>query len=126
MTTGFMALGTILRCGFLQDPNISDEIFTISCHICAILNGISNIVVGSAPLVISSAWFPPAERVTATSIAQVFNGLGTGMSFLLASQVVGPIDKYRNGTSHIIPPEVVTGIKSDIQTYMYTQCIPAG
>ena len=52
----------------------------------------SNIVVGSAPLAISSSWFSPEERVTATTIAQVFNGLGTGMSFLLASQIVRPID----------------------------------
>ena len=52
----------------------------------------SNIVVGSAPLALSSSWFSPGERVTATTIAQVFNGLGTGMSFLLASQVVRPID----------------------------------
>ena len=66
--------------------------FTITCHICAIINGLSNIVVGSAPLAISSAWFPPEERVTATTIAQVFNGLGTGMSFLLASQLVSPTD----------------------------------
>merc|ERR1719300_2119167 len=57
--SGFMALGTILRCGFLQDPYISQSVFTVSCHICSILNGISNIVVGSAPLAISAVWFPP-------------------------------------------------------------------
>ena len=34
----------------LQDPYISDKVFAISCHICSILNGISNIVIGSAPL----------------------------------------------------------------------------
>merc|ERR1719244_381910 len=118
MTTGFMALGTILRCGFLQDPNISDEIFTISCHICAILNEISNIVVGSAPLVISSVWFPPEERVTATSVAQVFNGLGTGMSFLLASQIVRPIDNLIvNGT---ISEGEKALIQSDIEMYMFS------
>ena len=27
--------------------------------------------IGSGPLVISAVWFPPSERVTATSIAQV-------------------------------------------------------
>ena len=35
----------------------------------------------------------------------MFNGLGTGMSFLLASQIVTPIDVYRNKT-HGIPPAV--------------------
>ena len=75
---------------YIPDPD--HGLFTISCHICSILNGMSNIVVGSAPLAISSSWFSPEERVTATTIAQVFNGLGTGMSFLLASQIVRPID----------------------------------
>ena len=75
---------------YVHDPE--HRLFTVSCHICSILNAMSNIVVGSAPLALSSSWFSPGERVTATTIAQVFNGLGTGMSFLLASQVVRPID----------------------------------
>ena len=86
----------LLSCRYLAlyvgDPSDS-AFFTISCHVCAIINGLSNIVVGSAPLAISSAWFSPGERVTATTIAQVANGLGTGMSFLLASQVVRPLDQ---------------------------------
>lgn len=131
--SGFMALGTILRCGLLQDPYVSDAVFTVSCHICSILNGISNIVIGSAPLAISAAWFPPHERVTATSIGQVFNGLGTGMSFLLASQIVRPIDNLDpnvtlNSSSSVeyIPPAELENIKRDIQWYMYSNAIPAG
>lgn len=145
LCSGFMALGTILRAGLLQNPNISIMVFTISCHICSILNGMSNIVVGSAPLVISAVWFPPDERVTATSIAQVFNGLGTGMSFLLASQIVRPIDDaffnqsttqiLENSTfnesnpvvdpDRILPASEVAGLRSDIQWYMYSNAIPA-
>merc|ERR1719495_2394115 len=92
LSIGLMALGTLMRCITFDDAILNEIFFTVSCHICAILNGISNIVVGSAPLAISAAWFPVEERVTATTIAQVFNGLGTGMSFLLASQIVQPSD----------------------------------
>ena len=35
----------------------------------------SNIVVGSAPLALSSSWFSPGERVTATTIAQAGNNM---------------------------------------------------
>ena len=42
-----------------------------SCHICAILNGISGVTIMAAPPLISSAWFPPSERTTATAINQV-------------------------------------------------------
>ena len=58
-----------LRCLAMYSKSFTS--FTITCHICAIINGLSNIVVGSAPLAISSAWFSPGERVTATTIAQV-------------------------------------------------------
>jgi len=124
LCSGFMAFGTILRCGFLQDPYISQQVFTVSCHICSILNGMSNIVVGSAPLAISAVWFPPEERVTATTIAQVFNGLGTGMSFLLASQIVRPIDDLVSDNK-TITDEDRTALELDIQWYMYSNAIPA-
>ena len=33
-TSGFMALGTILRYSLLQDPATSTAVFTVSCHVC--------------------------------------------------------------------------------------------
>lgn len=100
---------------------MSDASFVVSCDLCAILNGISNIILCSAPLVISSAWFPPNERVMATSIGQVSNGLGIGMSFLLASQFVRPID-----TTSDISTEEILILKRDILWYMYSNAIPSG
>jgi len=136
MCIGFMALGTVMRAIVLQSPGASLPFFTVSCHICSILNGISNVVIGSGPLVISAVWFPPSERVTATSIAQVLNGLGTGMSFLLASQIVRPIDDvlsnrtFPNGSypepSAILKPTELEAIEADIQWYMYSNALPAG
>ena len=49
---------------------------------CAILNGMAGIIVFSAPSALSSAWFPPNERTTATGVALVFNNLGNVFSFL--------------------------------------------
>ena len=68
LTSSLIALGTSVRCMFLVLPDISDKDFTLLCHLGAILNGIPSIVVTSAPPAVSSAWFPPDERVTATSI----------------------------------------------------------
>jgi hypothetical protein len=42
-----------------------------SCHICSILNGISGVTIMAAPPLISSLWFAPDERTTATAINQV-------------------------------------------------------
>ena len=81
------------------------SLFTILCHVAAILNGIPGIVVASAPAAVSAAWFPPhvnitivmvekttgttydddndgkkQERVTATSISQMLNNVGQGVN----------------------------------------------
>jgi nitrate/nitrite transporter NarK len=105
------------------------------CHLCAILNGIAGIVVFSAPSAVSSAWFPPHERTTATGIALVFNNLGNAASFLSAPAIVpGPSMKKRtsyylenNSTMlldyrpicPILPQEETSLIKSRIAILMY-------
>lgn len=63
---GMMAFGAVARV-LSTDP----ELFTISSHLCGILNGITGIVVMAATGAVSAAWFPINERTTATSISQV-------------------------------------------------------
>ena len=59
----------------------------------------------SAPLQITACWFPPKERNTATSVGQLFNVLGVGVSFILglgivteASDTVGTVCEADNDT----------------------------
>ena len=42
----------------------------------------------AAPIKISATWFPPHERTRATSIGQMANALGMGVSFFLANVIV--------------------------------------
>ena len=84
LTAGMMLVGTGLRC----IPGIGVKAFTWMAHVCAILNGVAGIVIFSAPAAVSSAWFPPGERTTATGIAIVFNNLGNAVSFLSAPAIV--------------------------------------
>ena len=67
---------------------------SISCHICAIFNGISGVTIMAAPPLISSKWFPPNERTTATSINQAFNMLGNGLAMLVGQSVVMDDDSH--------------------------------
>jgi len=83
LTATLMLIGTALRTLPLGIPT-----FTWMCHICAICNGMAGIIVFSAPSAVSSAWFPPNERTTATGIALVFNNLGNAFSFLAAPGIV--------------------------------------
>ena len=77
-----------MRCIFLVWPGVPDSTLTLLYHLGSVLNGIPSIVVTAAPPAVSAAWFPADERVTATSISQMLNNVGTGLSFLLASILV--------------------------------------
>ncbi|XP_068213054.1 solute carrier family 49 member 4 homolog isoform X2 [Palaemon carinicauda] len=100
-----IAAGTVLRVlAFITNSN---EVFTISCHLCAILVGTAGTLVMAAPPMIAAQWFPPKERTTATAIAQAFNQLGNAGSYLepvfVRSPVVATADE----------------IKGDIKILMY-------
>ena len=62
--------------------------FNTLAHLGSILTGISGPVAMSAPITISALWFPPNERTRATSIGQMFNALGVGVSYLLGNTIV--------------------------------------
>ena len=104
LVSGLVALGTVLRCvhcvfknnlffliRFVLSPPFSLRslfLLYLSSHACAILNGISGVTIMAAPPLISSHWFPPEERTTATSINQAANMLGNGLSMLVGPALV--------------------------------------
>jgi len=102
LSSGLVALATSIRCLFLIFPDLSHKNFTLLCHISAILNGIPSIVVTAAPAAVSAAWFPPHERVTATSISQMLNNVGQGLSFLIAGLMVRETPHHSNSSHHHI------------------------
>ena len=42
-------------------------------------------------------WFPPNERTRATSIGQMFNALGVGVSYLLGNTIVSRAETEESG-----------------------------
>jgi len=112
LVSGLVALGTLLRCCRLFTSN--PTVFLVSCHICSILNGISGVTIMAAPPLISSQWFPPSERTTATSINMASNMLGNGLSMLIGPALVHVTPNttgYTNGST-------MNEIRDDIDTYM--------
>lgn len=113
------ASGTLIRCCRIFSKN--STVFLVSCHLCSILNGISGVTICAAPSLLSSQWFPPSERTTATSINQAFNMLGNGLAM-----VVGPalVHTGKNLTdNNLFHPfgntsEEVKQAREEIDTYM--------
>jgi len=92
-------------------------------------------VVTAAPAAVAAAWFPPEERVTATSISQMLNNIGGGLSFLVASAMVhGPTppghihtDNSTNAstTSHNSALSSVSEIRVELEDYLVLLTGPA-
>ena len=86
---------------------------------------------------ISATWFPPGERVTATSISLMALGLGNGVSFLLAKEIVKTAGQYGTHMNHSCPNMTNNKILSNYSTsdiefyrgeigeYMFTMAGPS-
>lgn len=83
LTAFLMGLGTALRC-----ITTEEKPFTLLAHAGAVLNGFAGIIIGAAPSLISSRWFPPNERTTATGIGCTFNQLGNAGGFFFGPWLI--------------------------------------
>ncbi|XP_033742487.1 solute carrier family 49 member 4 homolog [Pecten maximus] len=80
ITGFFITAGTGIRCITSEPPYVK---WTV--NIAQFLNGIGGPVAMGLPPVLSSTWFPPHERTTATAVTLIFN-----YGFLAGSFVIGP------------------------------------
>ncbi|XP_060551826.1 solute carrier family 49 member 4 homolog isoform X2 [Ruditapes philippinarum] len=99
---------SLLICAFLVMAGTSIRCITLHpvpatwlANICAVLNGIGGSVPFAGPAALSSVWFPPDQRATATAIVSFANYLGVSLSFIIGPQMVSsPAYKTTNSTTH--------------------------
>ena len=100
--------------------------FTSLAHFGSIFNGIAGALVMSAPSALSAAWFPPNERMLATSISQSAAFLGNGFSFLIGPALVQAphiVQNQTDGTNDTnvnskLNETIINEIKFEIREYM--------
>ena len=127
LCAGLMFLGTGLRC--CQFFLTSGSMFKWLAHVGAILNGSAGVMVCVIPSVISSLWFPPDERTTATGISWFFLEFGNALGFLIGPLVVrDPPNNITSGNvTHLMNvTENQEGIKSDVLNLMYIHASMCG
>uniref|UniRef100_A0A8C0B411 Solute carrier family 49 member 4 n=1 Tax=Buteo japonicus TaxID=224669 RepID=A0A8C0B411_9AVES len=94
LTSSLMVLGAGLRCVPVSDLEIRKKLI----HGGQLLNGLAGPTVMNAAPFLSTTWFSPDERATATAIASLLNYLGAAGAFLVGPLVV----PSPNGTSHLL------------------------
>ncbi|KAK3894940.1 hypothetical protein Pcinc_001318 [Petrolisthes cinctipes] len=115
LTVFMMAMGTAVRCFTTEEYS-----FTILAHIGAVLNGFAGIIIGAAPSLVSSRWFPPNERTTATAIGCTFNQLGNAGGFFLGPLLVQMPSNISNSTfGPDFDDDEVERLRRNISDYMW-------
>ncbi|XP_035658680.1 solute carrier family 49 member 4 homolog isoform X2 [Branchiostoma floridae] len=116
LTALLIAVGTGLRC-----IPASAGIATILINAGQFLNGVAGIMLMAAPPLISSTWFPPNQRTTATAISSIFNYVGTSVGYLIGPLFVSQPHLMPNSTLHY-NQTVVEDISGQIMRLMYVEC----
>ncbi|XP_030435716.1 solute carrier family 49 member 4 isoform X1 [Gopherus evgoodei] len=115
LTSFLMVLGAGLRCVPLSDLTIRKKLI----HGGQLLNGLAGPTVMNAAPFLSTTWFSPDERATATAIASLLNYLGAACAFLIGPLVV----PSPNGTSHLALASESNSehIKDRIEAVLYAE-----
>ncbi|XP_062972750.1 solute carrier family 49 member 4 [Elgaria multicarinata webbii] len=115
LTSSLMVVGAGLRCVPVSDQVTRKWLI----HGGQLLNGLAGPTVSSAAPFLSTTWFSPDERATATAVASLISYFGGACAFLVGPLVVpGP-----NGTSTIpLPPGSSSEhIKDRIEAVLYAE-----
>ncbi|KAM6986315.1 solute carrier family 49 member 4 [Aplochiton taeniatus] len=115
LATFFMLLGAGLRSAPLGTPVLRRWLI----HGGQLLNGLAGPTIMSAGPLLSTTWFAPDQRATATAIASLFGYLGAAMSF-----VVGPLLVPAPNDTLVVNKEVVStddNIRERIQLVLYAE-----
>ncbi|XP_010135856.1 PREDICTED: disrupted in renal carcinoma protein 2 homolog, partial [Buceros rhinoceros silvestris] len=115
LTSSLMVLGAGLRCIPVSDLEIRKKLI----HGGQLLNGLAGPTVMNAAPFLSTTWFSPDERATATAIASLLNYLGSAAAFLVGPLVV----PSPNGTSHLLllSQSNTEHIKDRIEAVLYAE-----
>lgn len=111
-----MSIGTLLRC--IPINNLLIKRWLI--HTGQLFNGLAGPVVVNAPPFLSTTWFAPDQRATATAIASLFNYFGGACAFLVGPLVV----PAPNGTTPLLTGDLSQSndsIKEHIQALLFAE-----
>lgn len=89
-----------------------------------LLNGLAGPTIMSAGPFLSTTWFAPDQRATATAVASLFCYLGGAASFLVGPLVVPAPNDTLAGVRLVAAAGSISSIRSRIQLVMYAGIPP--
>lgn len=113
-------VGAVLR--FIPTGDLQTSTFLIHCG--QIVVGLAGPVgMATAPL-LSSTWFPPHQRTTATAISTVAGYVGTSLSFIIGPAFVGDVTKsnaLKKGDNYVLNKTEEEQYQGQINLLLYVE-----
>ncbi|KAM6935036.1 solute carrier family 49 member 4 [Xenentodon cancila] len=117
LSTFFMLLGAALRSIPVTDQHLRRWLI----HGGQFLNGLAGPTIMSAGPFLSTTWFAPDQRATATAVASLFSYLGGATSFVVGPLVVPAPNDSQAGTTMAAAAVFSSSIQDRIQLVMYAE-----
>ncbi|XP_046862064.1 solute carrier family 49 member 4-like isoform X2 [Xenia sp. Carnegie-2017] len=118
LSAGFTLVGSVLR--FIPTGSTTSSTALIHCG--QIIIGLAS-GIAAAPL-LSSTWFPPSQRTTATAISSVASYVGTSLSFLVGPSFVDDVkdsNAVKVGDNYRLNETEEAKYQKQINSLLYTQ-----
>ncbi|MBN3306541.1 DIRC2 protein, partial [Amia calva] len=110
-----MVVGTAMRSIPLHDLTVKKWLI----HGGQLLNGLAGPTIMSAPPLLSTTWFAPDQRATATAVASLVNYLGAAGSFLIGPLVVPAPNETQ--PLHVGADRTTDHIRERLQIVLYAE-----
>ena len=111
-----IAVGCCLRI-ISSDSHVATPLI----HMGQFVIGLGGPVGQSSATVISSTWFPPHQRTTATAIASLAAYVGTAISFVIGPRMVTDIEKFRVNATNSSYGDITKQISKEIMNLLYLE-----
>ena len=112
----FIMLGSGLRC-ITHVPDVATPLV----HIGQFLIGLGGPVAQSSATLLSSTWFPPNQRTTATAVASLASYMGTALSFIIGPQFVEDVENFHITKDHPMYHNVTMKLTNEVMNLLYLE-----
>ncbi|KAJ8012350.1 hypothetical protein DPEC_G00041790 [Dallia pectoralis] len=120
LSTFFMAVGAALRSVPVPEPKLRQWLV----HGGQLLNGLAGPTIMSAGPLLSTTWFAPDQRATATAVASLVSYLGAACSFIVGPLLIpAPNDTTHALVTHTgdVTDNQISNIRDRIQLVLYAE-----
>ena len=117
VTSTMLLVGKVIQVIPFRDLTVRTVVIFIG-HLIAML---PSFIPNGAPPLVSTTWFPPSERTTATAIGTLAANFGAALAFFIGPTMIPETNDTFEGNKHNLTDKDVKFIEGRLMDYFYVQ-----